>query len=337
MDDMKNHHPNITFEAKITRVWLNVIYYLCPKSVIVIVRRDFSMLHVGFLSSVPGTWRWMLGVSSVPAIIQFFSMLFLPESPRWLYLKEEKSKAVAVLSKIYDPFRLEDEKARVWDVFGNKEVRLAFLLGGGLQAFQQFTGINTVMYYSPTIVQMAGFRSNQLALLLSLIVAGLNAAGTVLGIYLIDHVGRRPLTLVSLSGVFASLVILAVSFFLQSTGALAVVGLALYIVFFSPGMGTVPWTVNSEIYPQACGGMAATVNWVSNVIVSESFLSIAAAAGMGPTFMILAGLALLAIVFVYLCVPETKTLTFEEVELIWKERAFGCSANSQRLLEAEDK
>ncbi|KAL9240636.1 hypothetical protein vseg_014833 [Gypsophila vaccaria] len=307
-------------------------------------------------TEVPGTWRWMLGVSSVPAIIQFFSMLFLPESPRWLYIKDEKAKAVAVLSKIYDPFRLEDEvdllaaaaeedrhkkKASVWEVFGNKEIRLAFLVGGGLQAFQQFTGINTVMYYSPTIVQMAGFRSNQLALLLSLIVAGLNAAGTILGIYLIDHVGRRPLTLVSLSGVFASLVILAVSFFLQSTGALAVVGLALYIVFFSPGMGTVPWTVNSEIYPQAyrgiCGGMAATVNWISNVIVSESFLSIAAAAGTGPTFMILAGIALLAILFVYLCVPETKALTFEEVEQIWKERAFGRSSNSQRLLKAESK
>ncbi|KAH9624728.1 hypothetical protein KSS87_015627 [Heliosperma pusillum] len=267
------------------------------------------------------------------------------------FTEGEKAKAVAVLSKIYDPFRLEDEvdllaaaaeedrhkkKARVLDVFRNKEIRLAFLVGGGLQAFQQFTGINTVMYYSPTIVQMAGFQSKQLALLLSLIVAGLNAAGTILGIYLIDHMGRRPLTLVSLSGVFASLVILAVSFFLQSTGVLAVVGLALYITFFSPGMGIVPWTVNSEIYPQAyrgiCGGMAATVNWVSNVIVSESFLSIAAAAGTGPTFMILAGIALLAIVFVYLCLPETKALTFEEVEQIWKERAWGRSSGTQALL-----
>lgn len=206
-----------------------------------------------------------------------------------------------------------------------------------LQAFQQFVGINTVMYYSPTIVQMAGFRSNQLALLLSLIVAALNAAGTVVGIYLIDRMGRRPLALMSLSGVFVSLIILAISFFLHSTGVLAVVGLALYIVFFSPGMGPVPWTVNSEIYPQAyrgiCGGMAATVNWISNVIVSESFLSIADAAGTGVTFLILAGIALLAIVFVALCLPETKGLAFEEVEEIWKEKAWGRSSNTQRLLE----
>lgn len=208
-----------------------------------------------------------------------------------------------------------------------------------MQAFQQFVGINTVMYYSPTIVQMAGFSSNQLALLLSLIVAALNAAGTVVGIYLIDHMGRRSLALMSLSGVLASLVILAVSFFLQSSGALAVVGLALYIAFFSPGMGPVPWTVNSEIYPQAyrgiCGGMAATVNWVSNVIVSESFLSIADAAGTGTTFLILAGITILAIVFVAVCVPETKGLAFEEVEEIWKTRAWGQSSNTESLLESD--
>ncbi|KNA22965.1 hypothetical protein SOVF_029090 [Spinacia oleracea] len=303
-------------------------------------------------TEVPGTWRWMLGVSAVPAIVQFIAMLFLPESPRWLYMKGEKAKAVAVLSNIYDPFRLEDEvdglasaaeeelsrkKASVWDVFGNRERRHAFLVGGGLQAFQQFVGINTVMYYSPTIVQMAGFHSNQLALLLSLIVAGLNAAGTVVGIYLIDHMGRRPLAMMSLGGVFASLIILSLSFFLQSTGALAVVGLALYIIFFSPGMGPVPWTVNSEIYPQAyrgiCGGMAATVNWISNVVVSESFLSIADAAGTGTTFLILAGISLLAFVFVAVCLPETKGLAFEEVEEIWRKRARGNSSNTRSLLQ----
>ncbi|XP_021751838.1 inositol transporter 1-like isoform X2 [Chenopodium quinoa] len=226
------------------------------------------LVNLGF-TEVPGTWRWMLGVSAVPAIVQFIAMLFLPESPRWLYLKGEKAKAVAVLSNIYDPFRLEDEvdglaaateeelsrkKASIWDVFGNKERRLAFFVGGGLQACQQFVGINTVMYYSPTIVQMAGFRSNQLALLLSLVVAGLNAAGTVVGIYLIDHMGRRPLAMMSL-------------------------------------------------------------------------------AGTGPTFLILAGISLLAFVFVAVCLPETKGLAFEEVEEMWKERAWGHSSINQSLLE----
>lgn len=225
------------------------------------------------------------------------------------------------------------------------QIKTTLIASHGLQAFQQFTGINTVMYYSPTIVQMAGFHSNELALLLSLIVAGMNAAGTVLGIYLIDHAGRRKLTLSSLIGVIAALIILSVAFLLNhssdstsgSYGWLAILGLALYIGFFSPGMGTVPWTVNSEIYPEkyrgTCSGMSATVNWVSNLIMSESFLSVAAAVGTGPTFLILAGIAVLAFFFVALYVPETKGLTFDEVEQIWRERAWGKNSNTHTLLE----
>lgn len=148
----------------------------------------------------------------------------------------------------------------------------------------------------------------------------------------------------SLSGVIVSLVVLAWSFFGESSGSaggfygwLAVIGLTLYIAFFSPGMGPVPWTVNSEIYPEAyrgiCGGMSATVNWVSNLIVAQTFLSIAEAVGTGATFVILAGVAVVAFIFVIIFVPETKGLTFEEVEAIWKERAWGSGYNIQGLLE----
>nr|XP_043627588.1 inositol transporter 1-like isoform X2 [Erigeron canadensis] len=309
-------------------------------------------------TEVPGTWRWMLGVAAVPAIIQFFLMLLLPESPRWLYMKKSKSDAIVVLSKIYDPYRLDEELDQLanaleeenqrkiaisyLDVFRIKEIRLAFIAGAGLQAFQQFTGINTVMYYSPTIVQMAGFSSNQLALLLSLIVALMNAAGTIVGINLIDHFGRRKLALSSLFGVILSLILLSAAFFLESSGVanvgwMAVLGLALYIACFAPGMGPVPWTVNSEIYPESyrgiCSGMSATVNWISNLIVAQSFLSVADAVGTDWTFLILAFIAVLAFGFVFMFVPETKGLTFEEVEAIWKEKAWGSSHGSESLLE----
>lgn len=97
-------------------------------------------------------------------------------------------------------------------------------------------------------------------------------------------------------------------------------------------MGPVPWTVNSEIYPEAyrglCGGMSATVNWISNLIVAQSFLSIAEATGVGSTFLILAGIAVVAFVFVAVFIPETKGLSFEEVERIWKERARGSGDGS---------
>lgn len=316
------------------------------------------LVNLGF-TEVTGTWRWMLGVSGIPAVVQFCLMVFLPESPRWLYMKNEKSKAITVLSKIYDPDRLKteidqlstaleeeqqrEETVRYWDVFKVKEIRLAFIAGAGLQAFQQFTGINTVMYYSPTIVQMAGFSSNQLALLLSLVIAGMNAAGTVVGIYLIDFVGRRKLAMTSLFGVIISLIVLSAAFFLESSnssnelyGWIAVLGLAMYISFFAPGMGPVPWTVNSEIYPESyrgiCGGMSATVNWISNFIVAQTFLSLATAVGTGATFLILAGIAVAAFVFVLVYVPETKGLTFEEVENIWKDRAYGSESARERLI-----
>ncbi|KAH7670931.1 Sugar/inositol transporter protein [Dioscorea alata] len=327
-------------------------------------------------TEVRGTWRWMLGVAALPAILQFLLMLLLPESPRWLYMKNEKAKAIAVLAKIYDPVRLEEEKdllsvasvedlefensVSYSDVFKSKEIRLAFFTGAGLQLFQQFTGINTVMYYSPTIVQMAGFSSNQLALLLSLIVAAMNAAGTIVGIYLIDRCGRRRLALTSLLGVIVSLFILSGAFLLQSSGAssgicssfttqgscggtnlgwFAVLGLVLYIAFFSPGMGPVPWAVNSEIYPEAyrgvCGGMSATVNWLSNLIVAQTFLSVVALVGTAGTFLILAGIAIVAFAFVIFFVPETKGLSFEQVERLWKDMAWGTGDSQQSLLSDE--
>ncbi|KAI3794876.1 hypothetical protein L1987_37516 [Smallanthus sonchifolius] len=318
------------------------------------------LVNLGF-TQVRGTWRWMLGIAAVPAILQF-SLMFLPESPRWLYKNRSSSEAIATLSKIYDPDRLKDEleqlsaaleeerrgrsSVRYKDVFRIKEIRLAFVAGAGLQAFQQFTGINTVMYYSPTIVQMAGFGSNRLALQLSLIVALMNAAGTVVGIYLIDHVGRRKLALSSLTGVILSLVLLSTAFFLESSGHtnigwVAVLGLVLYISSFAPGMGPVPWTVNSEIYPESyrgiCGGMSATVNWVSNLIVAQSFLSVADAVGTGMTFLILAVIAVLAVAFVLVFVPETKGLTFEEVEKLWRERTRGnANGNGAESLLEED-
>ncbi|KAF3784941.1 Inositol transporter 1 [Nymphaea thermarum] len=339
---------------------------LVSMNVLMITGGQFVSYVVNFaFTEVTGTWRWMLGVSAVPAVLQLFLMLFLPESPRWLFLKNKKEEATVVLRKIYSPDRLEEEMDELsasadacrqkdsvgyLEVFRTKEMRLALFAGVGLQAFQQFTGINTVMYYSPTIVKMAGFYSNRLALFLSMIVAGMNAAGTVLGIYLIDRSGRRKLALVSLVGVFISLCLLSGAFFLQSHGLsanptmtnsggwFAIIGLVLYIGFFAPGMGPVPWAVNSEIYPEkyrgTCGGISATVNWISNLIVSETFLSVVEAIGTSGTFLLLAGIAVLALIFVAIFVPETKGLSFEQVERLWKAKATDSSSHLQCLLEA---
>ncbi|KAL5702684.1 Integrin alpha chain-like protein (Alpha-int1) [Ranunculus cassubicifolius] len=364
----------------------NWIFILCVKMSLLVRLKSF-MCHPplsmqtfspkGFLvpyslifGTVPGTWRWMLGVAGVPAVVQFFLMLFLPESPRWLYMKNEKSKAIAVLAKIYETDRLEEEidqlsvaseeesrksNVRYWDVFRTKEIRLAFLAGLQMRTHQSMSkpSLNKIcvcrhfknqsMYYSPTIVQMVGFQENKLALLLSLIVAGMNAGGTILGIYLIDKFGRRRLALTSLFRVIFSLILLSAAFFFQTSdsfswlcndyqtcqsifGWIAVLGLALYIASFSPGMGPVPWAVNSEIYPGQYRG-------ISNLIVAQTFLSIAATVGSAATFLILAGIAVIAFVFVFVYVPETKGLSFEQVEMLWKEKAYGKHYYTEGLLQ----
>lgn len=264
------------------------------------------------------------------------------------------------------------------------------------------------MYYSPTIVQLAGFASNETALLLSLVTAGLNAFGSIASIYFTDRSGRKKLLIFSLSGVMVSLAVLSAVFHGTTThsppvslveskgfgglmcedyaaggasatwdctrclkmqscgfcssssnkllpgaclianttagdkcradgrqwytrgcpsknGWLALIGLALYIMFFSPGMGTVPWVVNSEIYPLRyrgiCGGIAATSNWISNLIVSQSFLSLTQAIGTGWTFFIFGVVSILGLLFVIIYVPETKGMPIEDIEKMLEKRA----------------
>ncbi|XP_058198179.1 probable inositol transporter 2 [Rhododendron vialii] len=386
------------------------------------------LINLAF-TKAPGTWRWMLGVAGVPALVQFILMLLLPESPRWLYRKGREEEAKTILRKIYPAEDVEaeiqalkesveteiqekgsSEKINFVKLLKTKTVRRGLIAGVGLQVFQQFVGINTVMYYSPTIVQLAGFASNQTALLLSLVTAGLNALGSIVSIYLIDRTGRKKLLVFSLCGVIISLGVLSAVFHETTThspavsaaetasfggymcpdynsagssggnwdcmkclkasspdcgfcasstnkllpgaclisnntvkdtchddhklwytrgcpskyGWLALIGLALYIIFFSPGMGTVPWIVNSEIYPLrfrgVCGGIAATANWISNLIVAQSFLSLTQAIGTSWTFLIFGVISVVALFFVLIFVPETKGLPIEEIEKMLEKR-----------------
>lgn len=379
------------------------------------------LINLAF-TKVPGTWRWMLGIAGVPALVQFILMLTLPESPRWLYRKDRKEEAAAILRKIYlaneveqeiDGLRqsIEDEIllegsigeqglfGKLKKALGSKVVRRGLMAGVTAQVAQQFVGINTVMYYSPTIVQLAGFASNNTAMVLSLITSGLNAVGSIVSMFFVDRAGRRRLMLISLVGIVVWLGVLGGTFlgaahhappvsdletrqFANQTcpefsphvrwscmdclkaastcgfcahegdkllpgaclalnsesrgtcradhrefytegcpnnfGWLALIGLGAYIVSYSPGMGTVPWIINSELYPLRfrgiCGGIAAVANWVSNLIVTQTFLTLTKALGTSATFFLFCGVSFLALVVVFFTVPETKGLQFEEVE-----------------------
>ncbi|CAI0551356.1 unnamed protein product [Linum tenue] len=270
------------------------------------------LLNLAF-TKVPGTWRWMLGAAGLPALLQFLLIIFLPESPRWLFRKEMKRWAAR-----------QQETTNFKELWQTKSVRRGLIAGVGLQVLQQFVGINTVMYYSPSIVQSAGYASNHTALLLSLVTAGINALGSIVSIYLIDRTGRRTILLFSLPGVAISLAMLT-GIFLNTTTPMVTVASGTKFSNMTcpaPDYGTpnsASWDcrayLSAEI--QRClwrDSSDRQANWMSNLIVALTFLSLTQSIGMGMTFMLFGIVSLVAFFFVLVCVPETKGLPIEQVE-----------------------
>ncbi|XP_036431884.1 solute carrier family 2 member 13b isoform X1 [Colossoma macropomum] len=408
-------------------VTINTLFITGGQFIASVVDGAFSYLN-------HGGWRYMLGLSAVPAVLQFVGFLFLPESPRWLLQKGRSEQAHQVLTHIratenvneeYDSIKsiIEEEEKEsgggpvLWRILTCAPARRALIVGCGLQMFQQLSGINTVMYYSATILQMAGVRDDKMAIWLAAATAFTNFLFTLVGVWLVERVGRRKLTLGSIIGTGVSLSVLAVGFLLSaqasppvtfhpsdpsslnstcthygfceycmldpncgfcyrengstilssscdpvdpanteeaasgrcsnatqgSTGAfwaynycptpyswIVLLGLILYLAFFAPGMGPMPWTVNSEIYPlwarstgNAC---SAGINWICNVLVSLTFLHVAELLTYYGAFFLYSGLALLGFFFVLGCLPETKGLMLEDIETLFSRRLCTCGA-----------
>ncbi|KAM6937009.1 proton myo-inositol cotransporter-like [Xenentodon cancila] len=375
-------------------------------------------------------WRYMLGLSVLPAVLQFCGFLCLPESPRWLLQKGRSREARQVLTRIrgdqnvdeeYETIRAsieEEEKeagggAVIWRILSHGPTRRALIVGCGLQMFQQLSGINTVMYYSATILQMAGVQDDKEAIWLAAATSATNFVFTLVGVWLVERVGRRKLTLGSLLGTSLSLTLLAVGFLLSAQNSppvtlhpddsqnstcrlrrscelcmldpdcgfcyrengtsvyesscvpvnpastdhaawgrcsnlteaaggpiwaynfcptsyswVVLMGLILYLAFFAPGMGPMPWTVNSEIYPlwarstgNAC---SAGVNWIFNVLVSLTFLHVAEFLTYYGAFFLYTGLVVLGLLFVLGCLPETQGLQLEDVENLFTGQLCSC-------------
>jgi len=217
---------------------------------------------------------------------------------------------------------LKTESGGFRDLF-KVELRPALVLGIALQFFQQTCGINTAMYYSATILQMAGFEDKATAVWFSVVVALTNAGFTVVALWLIDRLGRRKLLLGSMVGMILGLISLGLSFYIHQyttrySGALAVCSLVLYVAWFALGMGPVPWLVNSEIYPThvrgLANGVATTVNWASNLLVSMTFLSYIQLVTTAGAFWTFAAVGVVAWLFFFFKLPETKEKTIEEIQ-----------------------
>ena len=243
-------------------------------------------------------WRWMFAMAVIPAAAFGIGLMFIPDSPRWLAGRGHLDQARAVLKRIRGPRtkwrpRLNEIQQSVaqqkgnWSELLSPLLRPAMIVGVGLAIAQQITGINTVIYYAPTIFKFAGFSSSSVAILASVGVGVVNVIFTVVAMQLIDRVGRRPLLLVSLAGMALSLFVLGLAFSLPqlsgSLGWIAVASLMAYVGSFAVGLGPVFWLILSEIYPLRIRGRAMSVgtaaNWSANLIVALSFLDAHASRG----------------------------------------------------------
>jgi SP family galactose:H+ symporter-like MFS transporter len=283
-----------------------------------------------------GAWRWMFAMAVVPASAFGIGLFFVPESPRWLVGRGLLDQAHTVLNRIRPPEAVEAEFADIqhsagqqkanWGELLRPALRPAMIVGIGLAVAQQITGINTVIYYAPTIFKFAGLSSPSVAILAGVGVGIVNVIFTVVAMQLVDRVGRRPLLLISLAGMSISLIILGLAFKLPqlsgSLGWIAVTSLMLYVGSFAVGLGPVFWLILSEIYPLRIRGRAMSVgtlaNWSANLIVALSFLTLTHAMGKAATFWLYGLVSVGAWLFAFFLVPETKGKTLEQIEAHWR-------------------
>ncbi len=282
-----------------------------------------------------GAWRLMLGFAAIPGALLVAGMLGLPESPRWLVKRGRAAEARGVLARVRAAGAVEGELAAItadvahehtapWSELLAPTIRPALIVGIGLAVLQQVTGINTVIYYAPEIFESAGFASAQAALWATMGLGVVNVLSTIIALWLVDRAGRRPLLIVGLGGMIASLVVLGAGFrgaVGPGLGDVTVACLALYIVFFAFSMGPIVWLMLSEIYPTRVRaraiGIATAANWGANFLVTLTFPTLRQTLGSGPTFWLFAAFGIVALVFVWRRVPETKGRTLEEIERVW--------------------
>ena len=286
-----------------------------------------------------GDWRAMFAFGAVPALVLSTGVWFVvPESPTWLFTRDRIGQLRQELLKVTDEKQADEiievyrqrtaqaarqeqadgrQQDQGWRILLRPSVRPALVVGLTMAALQQFGGINTIIYYAPTIIEQTG-RSASNSIVYSVYIGVINFVMTIVAINTIDRLGRRQLLLISLGFMAAFVALLGCSFIWSWNSNLTLLFMVAYIAAFAGGLGPVFWVLVGEIFPtraKADGSSAATtVNWLSNFIVSQSFLTVADGIGQGQTFLIFAGVCVLGLLFVGRFVPETKNRDTGEVQ-----------------------
>ncbi|KAF5384690.1 hypothetical protein D9757_006243 [Collybiopsis confluens] len=324
-------------------------------------------IDAGF-ANVNGGWRWMVGLSCIPAGIQFFVLFLLPESPRILIRRGHVDNTRKIMARIYSTATSKDVELkvkvlqasvrqsieisnnttffqRVKLILSEGVYRRALIVGCGMQAFQQLCGFNTLMYYSATLFQEIGFNQPTAV---SLIVSGTNFIFTLVALKWIDQVGRRRIMLWSAPGMILGLTLASIAFhyMTKKTGGLLVensiypsswadvvlFSMIFFVASYAIGIGNVPWQ-QGELFSLEVRGLGTSLctatNWAANLLINSTYLSLMAKITPAGAFGFYAGLCLLGWLFCIFCYPETAGLSLEEVVLIFRS-GFGIK-ESQRL------
>lgn len=282
-----------------------------------------------------GHWRLMLGIIAIPAALMFVGVLFLPESPRWLFLKGFKDRAVAVFAGMHlDEAEIAAEVKEIEDnlkvkqngfemLKTNPNFRRVVGLGIGLQLIQQLTGINVVMYFAPTIFRIAGFATTEQQMWGTVIVGITNVLATFIAIAFVDKLGRKPIMYAGFITMGAAMIAVGTLFNMRiekhsELGYFAIFALLIFIIGFAMSAGPIIWVLCSEIYPLAARDLGVTfstaTNWIANAIVGMTFLLLLAGFGNGNTFLLYGALNVVFIIFFIMFVPETKGVSLEKIE-----------------------
>jgi len=300
-------------------------------------------------------WRPMLYVGVIPALILFVGMFFLPETPRWLMSKGREEDARKVLDRIESPEYIDDSiSAMKSDIAIDKRqegfrelfkpwLRNALIIAVGIMFFQQFVGINTVIYYAPKIFLAAGFDGAEKAIQALVIVGVVNVLFTIVSLFIIDRLGRRKLYFIGLIGIFFALISMGLGFMLPGAGKwFLVISMLVYIAFFAISLGPLGWLMVTEVFPTRVRGLGASIgslsNWGFNTLVVWTFFKMASAIGnakevvvpegqdlsqacptcIGSVFWVFATVALIGLVWGYFFMPETKGVSLEKIEEHWR-------------------
>jgi SP family xylose:H+ symportor-like MFS transporter len=280
----------------------------------------------------------MFASEAIPAVALLGLVFLVPESPRWLMQRNRQPEAQHVLSTINDAKTAAAEVAEIARTLGQSTVgwrgifsgklRRLVLIGIGIAVFQQVTGINVFLYYAPEIFESVTGSSADVALLQTIVIGVANLLFTLVAIFFVDRLGRRPLMLIGFTVMTVCLVAMGAAIYQQQFDAYLLVIVVGYIAGFAVSVGPITWVLLSEMFPTSVRGfamgIAATCNWLANFVVSQTFPMMDGNALLvgqfhhAFPFFLYAAFGVLAVVFVYRFIPETKGRSLESIESMLK-------------------